>query len=132
MGLQNINQMGMNNQGGNYLGNNSKTPKEAYKRNQGLANHQSLEGRHGGRGLSSDDRLNLSVDIVGRHQSGSPTGGASASTHQMNNLNRSGGQNYKKHGNARDYSLRMSRVADDKLLNNSVNSVHEFNGGTKR
>ena len=50
----------------------------------------------------------------------------------MNNLNRSGGQNYKKHGNARDYSLRMSRVADDKLLSNSVNSVHDFSGATKR
>jgi len=50
----------------------------------------------------------------------------------MNNLNRSGGQNYKKHGNARDYSLRMSRVADDKLLSNSVNSVHDFSGGSKK
>ena len=78
-----LNQIAMNNNGGaQYLGgNNSKTPKEAYKRNQGLANHQSLEGRHDGRGLSSDDRLNLSVDIVGRHQSGSPTGGTSSSTH---------------------------------------------------
>ena len=53
----------------------------------------------------------------------------------MNNLNRSsGGQvsNYKKHGNARDYSLRMSRVADDKLLSNSVNSVHDFSGVSKK
>jgi len=92
-------------------------------------------GRHDGRGLSSDDRLNLSVDIVGRNnQNGSP-GNASSSQHQINNLNRSSGQvghNYKKHGNARDYSLRMSRVADEKLLSNSVNSVHDFSGVGKK
>jgi len=51
------------------------------------------------------------------------------------NLNRNnGGQvsNYKKHGGARDNSLRISRAGDDKLLSNSVNSVHDFSGGSKK
>jgi hypothetical protein len=47
-------------------GPNSKTPKEAYKRVQGINANSSHD-----RGLSSDDRLNLSVDIAGRHPTNS-------------------------------------------------------------
>jgi len=47
-------------------GQNSKTPKEAYKRINGINGNSSHD-----RGLSSDDRLNLSVDIAGRHPANS-------------------------------------------------------------
>jgi hypothetical protein len=47
-------------------GSNSKTPKEAYKRINGINANSSHD-----RGLSSDDRLNLSVDIAGRNPSSS-------------------------------------------------------------
>ena len=38
----------------------------------------------------------------------------------------------KKHANARDYSHHMPKVGDDKLMSNSVNSVHDFNGTSKK
>ena len=38
-------------------------------------------------------------------------------------------QGYKKHSQVRDYSLRMSKINEEKLLNNSV---HEFGGSNKR
>ena len=38
-------------------------------------------------------------------------------------------QGYKKHGHVRDYSLRMSRINEEKLLNNSV---HDFSGNKKQ
>lgn len=147
--------------------NNSKTPKEAYKRIQGIV------GNHGHHSYTdsrtdphSGDRLNLGADIVGRHgshgghgggggahgsgsmdrhggdrhdrhdrhghdrhrhegHSQQPGGAGSSSQHQMA-VNQMGSQNargsQKKH-HVRDYSLRMSRITDDKILNNSV---HEF------
>lgn len=58
--LHGLNGINMGGQGG--MGN-TKTPKEAYKRMAG-AGHQGQNDR----GLSSDDRLNLSVDIATRHQ----------------------------------------------------------------
>mgnify|MGYP000958519147 FL=1 len=61
------------NHGSHHLGgNNSKTPKEAYKRIQGIGGGHQSQDRSG---LSSDDRLNLSVDIAGRH------GGQASSQH---------------------------------------------------
>ena len=139
--------------------NNSKTPKEAYKRIQGIV------GNHGHHSYTdsrtdphSGDRLNLGVDVVGRHGGGQAhgsgsmdrhgggdrherherhghdrhrheghsqqPGGGSSSQHQMavNQMsNAQNARNQKKH--VRDYSLRMSRITDDKMLNNSV---HEF------
>jgi hypothetical protein len=57
--------IGSNHGGGHHLGgNNSKTPKEAYKRIQGIGGGHASQDRSG---LNSDDRLNLSVDIAGRH-----------------------------------------------------------------
>ena len=41
------------------------------------------------------------------------------------------GLSNKKHGNARDYSQSVSRANDEKLLSNSVNSVHDFSGNKK-
>jgi len=38
-------------------------------------------------------------------------------------------QGYKKHSQVRDFSLRMSKINEEKLLNNSV---HEFGGTNKR
>ena len=65
-GLNNLNIGGRGNTdggGSHHLGvNNSKTPKEAYKRIQGIGGAHV----HDRNGLSSDDRLNLSVDIAGR------------------------------------------------------------------
>ena len=58
----------MNMSAGQHGNNNSKTPKEAYKRM-----HQGSIGSHQAHTESrvnndhSNDRLNLSVDIVGRH-----------------------------------------------------------------
>lgn len=72
---------------------------------------------HADRGLSHDERLNLSVDIAGRHQL--PGGGHST---------RNSSVGYKKHSQARDYNLRMSRINEEKLNN----SVHEFNSGKKQ
>ena len=94
-GLNNLNIGGRGNTdggGSHHLGvNNSKTPKEAYKRIQGIGGGHSHERN----GLSSDDRLNLSVDIAGRH------GGQASSQHQINNsaynMQGSRNQGYKKH-----------------------------------
>lgn len=114
-------------------GNSSKTPKEAYKRIHGLQNNQNHDNRGG---FTTDDRLNLSVDIVGRHgihgQAASPVGGPTSSQNYINLKNRSQPPGYKKHsGQGRDYNLRMSRVNEDQLLSNSVNSVHDFNNKNK-
>ena len=112
-------------------GNNSKTPKEAYKRLQGIIGNGGAS--HDRSGLATDDnRLNLSVDIAGRHSPGNQAN----SQHQIHNsqgYNQMGARNpnFKKHGHGRDgISLRMSRINDgEKLLNNSV---HDFSGSNKK
>lgn len=104
-GLHGLNSINLGNQGG---GPSNKTPKEAYKRMAG--------NTHADRGLSHDERLNLSVDVAGRHQL--PGGGHSTRNNSVG---------YKKHSQARDYNLRMSRINEEKLNN----SVHEFNSGKK-
>lgn len=97
----------------------------------GIGSHQSHTDSRVNNDVSNE-RLNLSVDIVGRHGGGHDRH-ASGSQHQlqMNHQNLSGalgtqtvrGSNgaYKtKH--VRDYSLRMSRVNDDKLGMKSSNT----------
>jgi len=106
-----LNQLNLNSPQGGI--NNSKTPKEAYKRLQGIigGNNHSTHDRP-----VEDNRLNLSVDIAGRH---SP---ANIQSQHIGNYGatRNQAQIKKRDG----ISLRMSRINEgDKLLNNSVHEI---------
>ena len=93
------------------IGNNTKTPKEAYKRIPAI--NQSHNGQN-------EERLNLSVDIAQRHH----MGGGGQMMHGGNNSTRNNSSvGYKKHSQQRDFNMRMNRINEEKLNN----SVHEFN-----
>ena len=88
--------------------NNSKTPKEAYKRIQGIVgphgHHSHTDSRADPHG---SDRLNLSVDIVGRHGShgghgGGGAGGQAHGSHGSGSHDRHGGADrHDRHGHDR-------------------------------
>ena len=108
------------------MGKDNKTPKESYKRAQGpVVGHQShTDSRVNDN--RSQDRLNLSVDIVGNHgRHASQPNGQHGLQLNMNNARNS---NYKKQ--VRDYSLRMSRINEDKMAELKKNgidmSMHEL------
>lgn len=73
--------------------------------------------------------MNLSVDIAGRNN----MGGNQILNPNLGPINQYGqtgrkGIGVKKHSQARDYGLRMSKANDEKLLNHSV---HDFGSSKK-